>query len=434
MANYDSNYAIAQEISARIGNSPIPFDSVYSICMEIYHQLGGAETEFDSVYSILLAILPLTEGGGQGVQRLLRLIELMASTGISVETTSISSATVCVENDEECNVSAVIWGDGTYTETDGSSITSGDTESTTMVIGAQNLHCLTHTYASSVNRKIKVVGTKFNDTFDVDNGIIDNYIRTLFIEKGVQEIHALIYGQANIQHISFDEECTTIIGGYGLMSNSTLNNLYFPSGIVFNQSESMHVGQMKIKNFIWANGYTGTTIPKYFNYFPDGSARYGVDEISVPNSTVIIGKAAFGHQSPYWSGDAKSMVLPSGVTTINDFAFTYTFGNGAVIDLPATISSIGNMAFWRGFYYGENTEGVADYTVICRATTPPTCNVNAFYGVDSRKPTNCTLYVPNESLQLYANATGWSEFGTILPLESLTVPTATMAEIEQMFQ
>ena len=63
MANYDSNYAIAQEISARIGVSPIPFDSVYSIALEIYNELGGEPTQFDSVYSILLGILPLVEGG-----------------------------------------------------------------------------------------------------------------------------------------------------------------------------------------------------------------------------------------------------------------------------------------------------------------------------------------------------------------------------------
>lgn len=63
MANYDSNYAIAQEISARIGVSPIPFDSVYSIALKIYNELGGEPAEFDSVYSILLGILPLVEGG-----------------------------------------------------------------------------------------------------------------------------------------------------------------------------------------------------------------------------------------------------------------------------------------------------------------------------------------------------------------------------------
>lgn len=59
-----TNREIAQEISSRIGNSPVPFDSVYSIALQIYNELGGEQTQFDSVYSILLEILPLVEGGG----------------------------------------------------------------------------------------------------------------------------------------------------------------------------------------------------------------------------------------------------------------------------------------------------------------------------------------------------------------------------------
>ena len=66
MANYNSNYEIAQAISEKIGVSPIPFDSVYSIALKIYQELGGEETQFDSVYSILLGILPLAGGGGGG--------------------------------------------------------------------------------------------------------------------------------------------------------------------------------------------------------------------------------------------------------------------------------------------------------------------------------------------------------------------------------
>lgn len=62
--NYDSNYAIAQEISSRIGVEPIPFNSVYDIALAIYRELGGEDEGFDSVYSILLEILPLVEGGG----------------------------------------------------------------------------------------------------------------------------------------------------------------------------------------------------------------------------------------------------------------------------------------------------------------------------------------------------------------------------------
>ena len=68
MANYDSNYEIAQAISEKIGVSPIPFDSVYSIALKIYQEIGGEETQFDSVYSILLGILPLAGGGGGTIE------------------------------------------------------------------------------------------------------------------------------------------------------------------------------------------------------------------------------------------------------------------------------------------------------------------------------------------------------------------------------
>lgn len=63
MSNYNSNYEIAQEISARLGDSPVPFESIYSIALQIYNELGGEPTEFDNVYSILLNTLPLVEGG-----------------------------------------------------------------------------------------------------------------------------------------------------------------------------------------------------------------------------------------------------------------------------------------------------------------------------------------------------------------------------------
>lgn len=60
MANYSSNLELAQEISARIGNEPIPFDSVSGLCYQIYEELGGTRENYDDVYSILLDILPLT--------------------------------------------------------------------------------------------------------------------------------------------------------------------------------------------------------------------------------------------------------------------------------------------------------------------------------------------------------------------------------------
>ena len=60
MSDYNTNYEIAQQISERIGTSPIPFNSVYSLCLQIYQELGGTQETFDDIYDILLEILPLT--------------------------------------------------------------------------------------------------------------------------------------------------------------------------------------------------------------------------------------------------------------------------------------------------------------------------------------------------------------------------------------
>ena len=54
-----TNIEYAQEISSRIGTSPVPFESVYSLALSIYQELGGTEDSFDDIYSILLDILPL---------------------------------------------------------------------------------------------------------------------------------------------------------------------------------------------------------------------------------------------------------------------------------------------------------------------------------------------------------------------------------------
>lgn len=56
-----TNIEIAQEISTRIGNEPIPFESVYSVAFDIYQELGGTAESFDDVYSILLQTLSLAE-------------------------------------------------------------------------------------------------------------------------------------------------------------------------------------------------------------------------------------------------------------------------------------------------------------------------------------------------------------------------------------
>lgn len=131
MAHYNSNIELAQEISARIGSSPIPFESVHDICMEIYQDLGGDIEEFDDVYSILLEILPLAEQGGRGV---------IDDTVISTEKTWSSN-----------KINSELSGHYTKTETD------------TLLSGKQD----TLTAGNNIditNNTIKAVGYRYNTT------------------------------------------------------------------------------------------------------------------------------------------------------------------------------------------------------------------------------------------------------------------------------
>ena len=434
---YDSSYLIAQDINRVIGNSPLPFDSVYSICKNIYQTLSNdTTTEFDSVYSILEAIIPFVEEDIEELQRLIRLIQLSTSVGITVETTSTDSMVVCVRQVNNpsiptyCNISAVVWGDGTYTETDGDIITGGDTTKTSIGLGSQNTMCLTHNYSTSGIYSVKVIGTQFYDTFDTDNGGTAN-IKSVYVDKGVSFISTFVPGQNNIDNITFNDACTTALGRYAFAYiKHGVNNLYLPAGINF-----VSWGQFNntyIYNLQYAKGFNVASIPQYYNYITWDWGN-SLTEITIPEGVTTIYNLAYGVQSPYIIGSVRKINFPSTLTTIGTNAFLYTIAHGAVIDIPANVTSIDSHAFGRAYKEGGSADW-AQYTIISRNLTPPTCDETAFNAGATIKPTDCTLYVPNASLELYKAATGWKEFGTILPLEQYGNSVATNHEIDLLFE
>lgn len=99
MANFNSNYEIAQEISARLGTEPIPFESIYSLSMNIYRELGGSEENFDDVYYILLEILPLAEEFGHIIDDTsVRTDKTWSSNKINSELSSKQDTLIAGEN------------------------------------------------------------------------------------------------------------------------------------------------------------------------------------------------------------------------------------------------------------------------------------------------------------------------------------------------
>lgn len=111
----------------------------------------------------------------------------------------------------------------------------------------------------------------------------------------------------------------------------------------------------------------------------------------------------------YGCTNLKTVVLGDGIETIADRAFslctslkTFTFGT--------KVKSIGEEAF-------------SDCTVMTSLTAlaalPPTCGSQA---LDDIVKWDCTLYVPQSSMDLYKSAPQWKEFFFIKPYESSGAP------------
>ena len=80
-------------------------------------------------------------------------------------------------------------------------------------------------------------------------------------------------------------------------------------------------------------------------------------------------------------------------------ASTATITNAPTLTLPSTVTYIGNYAF---SYWSSATE------VIINATTPPEISSNTFSSLNSA----CVFKVPSASLMLYKTATNWSAYAS----------------------
>ena len=109
---------------------------------------------------------------------------------------------------------------------------------------------------------------------------------------------------------------------------------------------------------------------------------------SLPSYTSIT-----SNQTKEMSG-CSIIYIASGVTTIDDSAFIGYNGNLEKVIISNTVTSIGSNNFIQSTYLR---------TVIMLGTTPPELGDNVFLPSDI-----FTIYVPNESVNLYKTSTNWS--------------------------
>ena len=125
---------------------------------------------------------------------------------------------------------------------------------------------------------------------------------------------------------------------------------------------------------------------KYHAY----SNRSDLTRVIIPDSVTEIGGGAFSDCT-----NLTSVEIPASVTEIGGGAFS-DCTSLASVKIPNNVTQIGGFAF---------SDCTSLTSIECKATTPPTGGSSMFYNTN-----NCPIYVPNESVEAYKSAPGWSEY------------------------
>ncbi len=149
----------------------------------------------------------------------------------------------------------------------------------------------------------------------------------------------------------------------------------------------------------------------------------------IPNSVTNIDSGAFFD----WSSNNHPLIIPNGVTSIGDYAFYGWSSNNQPLVIPNSVTSIGAQAF---YYWSSNNHplvipnsvtSIGDYAfcgwslvpyVEIQAIVPPSlANADAFVGQN-----NAPIYVPDESVDDYKEATNWVDLADrIFPISDRLV-------------
>ena len=192
--------------------------------------------------------------------------------------------------------------------------------------------------------------------------------------------------------------------------------------------------------FFGCSGLTSVTIPESVTSIDESAflSCSGLTSVTIGEGVTAIGKSAFSgceglekFEGKWASEDNRCLIvndtlrffapsgltqyiIPDGVTTIGESAFASCLDLTSVT-IPKSVTYIGGDAFYE--CYGLTSVTAYNPTPVDISTV--------FYRVDC---SNCTLYVPAESVEKYKKAEGWSEFGEILPINESSAITETQQE------
>ena len=246
---------------------------------------------------------------------------------------------------------------------------------------------------------------RFKGTFHVPSGLKEipdgafsglgsdgSFVGDIEIPQGVTEIGEAAFGMAFKNRINL-----TLPQGVKRIKHIAFYGLKFAS-LKFNDD----LERIEMRAFQYSSIPFQIELPKNLLYVgPQALADCGIEgELVIPESCLSIGSGAFGHN------EVTKLTLPSKLQEVEEGAFD-DVGPITELTIPKFVDWIANGAFAHNPYL---------QTVICLNPEPPTLTGNPFEGLYMDK---VILQVPEQSVELYRNTTGWDQFKNITAYREL---------------
>lgn len=192
----------------------------------------------------------------------------------------------------------------------------------------------------------------------------------------------------------------------------------------------------------YGSSVTKFVLGKNIKIIGDNAFAYNqlLTSVNIPNSVISIGDGAFAacdrlpvednlrYADTYLveatDVNRSSYIIKDGTRWIGSHAFSDCTKLKSVV-FPASVISIGYAVFSPTTIKTDDDCATLT-TLVCSASTPPTCVEDAFKRVNKNIP----IYVPAQSISLYRVADGWKDFTNFLPLEATDVQIDNQVIIE----